>query len=337
MNTMRKLNNLALFIVTSLMLTACSKHQTLPSSLNNYHERVYSVMDLPYESLSVDVDLQAPTKSELRRSIADLNINMREFYAIEGCNLKTIIAERNTALGKTQLPSSRLLYEWQIIEALKACELNANQALPQYLQLKVTEWRALKESSFGANWANMLTQSDESYLAFTRSGGFIDGNNDDNFTQAKIDLNTLVYAESDPKKYLSNLENTLKSAEQHRFFARHWRSQILITQYMEKMTEDISTWNDSFICKSRKDKKKLEIIKNVFTLFFVQEIQPIASQINHYQYQLDDLFATLIKNDQLPDVFQEWLHKKSSIIFSDYKKATREHVELWQALLSKCK
>ena len=327
---------LASILCLCLLVIACGTQRKLPDTLEKYHQRLFKVMELEYAEIDINTNLNAPNKTDLRIDIADLNIKIREFYAIEGCNLKPLIAQRNTGLGKLQLPSNRLNYEWRLIDALRQCESLENDELTTKMREKVRSWRLLKEHSFSENWANMVTQSDESYLGLTQSPGFIDGNESDNFAAAKLDLQTLVNVKVDPNKHLPELELTLKSISEHRLYARLWRSQRLTTQYLNSISPAIKSWGANFSCSGRKQKEQLKIIRNVFNLFFVQEFQQIASQVNNYHYQLSDAFTSLKNDRNLPPQFSIWLNEQHVENFDRYQRAIREHVTIWQDLFKKC-
>jgi hypothetical protein len=327
---------LVTLIISFAALQACQPYQALPNALETYHERIYNVLEIEQTEIRIKSTLAFPAKSSLLIDVPKLNINMREFYAIEGCGIKQLVAERNTALGKTQLPSVRLKYEWQLIQRLQSCFENENSKLSEIQLLKMQDWLQQKKSNYPLNWANMLTQSNELYLAFSASNGFIDGNINDQFTQSLYDLKHLVELKQHSGTHLSEMETSLQSVQSHRLYARLWRSQNLIREYLEQMTQDISKWEASFVCTTRKDKEKLAIVRNVFTKYFIQEIQAIGSQINHYHYSLKPAFSKLSSDPHLPIGFKAEIAKHSQSSFNDYQNAVIEHVRMWQIILKKC-
>lgn len=339
MNKARPLNYTQYLFIISLALfnlTACTKHQNLPDAIETYHERIYGVLELPHKDLAINLDLQAPPKSTWNIDIPSLQINMREFYALDGCEIKSIVAERNTALGKIQLPSTRLQYEWRLITALRFCQEQLSKQSNEELQNKTTMWLEQKQDLYALNWANMLSQSQEIYNSLVHSGGFIDGNSDDNFTQAKLDLQQILESLRSPELALVNLESALQSMQQHKLYARNLRSQLLLTQSLQSMTEDITNWSSTFQCNTRRDREDLKILRNVFNLYFVQEIQAIASQMNHYHYQLKPIFIELLTVPQVHPEFSMWLQNHQTNTFENYQAAMREHIVMWQNIFIKC-
>ena len=327
---------LLVLVLALFILTACAKHQKLPDALDTYHERIYRVLDLPHQEIKIDLNVNAPPKTAWLIDIPNLNIKMREFYALEGCEIKSIVAERNTALGKIQLPSTRLMYEWRLIKALEECQTQSLGKNNPELQEKVTVGLEQKQMSYALNWANMFSQSQEIYNSLVHSSGFIDGNSDDSFTQAKLDLQQVLDSLLIPDTALPELEASLQSMQQHKLYARNLRSQLILTQRLEVMTEDISKWASTFQCATRKDKENLKILRNVFTRYFIQNIQAIASQINHYHYQLNPIFVDLAQTPHVHPDFSAWILNHQTTSFNRYKEAIREHIVMWQVIFVSC-
>jgi hypothetical protein len=332
----KRLTRLIFFVTATLCLQACQPKQSLPTALENYSDRIYKVLLLENKDININSTLNFPLKTSLIVEIPDLNIKMRAFYAIENCAIKQLIAERNTALGKTQLPSVRLKYEWDLINELKNCSQQDINIKNKPLLDKMDTWLSQKEAAFPLNWANMITQSDEFYLSLSASAGFIEGNEEDNFTQSLFDLKNLISIKQNPQQQLLTMESSLQSVNNHRLYARLWRSQQLLAAYLNIMTDDISQWSNTFTCKTRKEKEKLAIIRNVFTLFFIQEIQPIASQINHYHYILKPELVNISEDPELPQAFRVVISNYTNNEFTEYQESMLKHVKLWQEIFKKC-
>ena len=332
----RNVFRLFIFISSMLLLQSCQRHQVLPNALDDYSERMYKVLDIEKTNIPTFATLEFADKQTFAINIPKLNIKMREFYAIEDCAIKQLIAERNTALGKIQLPSVRLNYEWILIEHLQKCiESNSTQNNDAIVE-KMQNWLSQKQAMFPLVWANMMTQSNEFYLGISASSGFIDGDKNDNFTEGLFDLKNLVAVRDDPAANIATMEASLQSIQKHRVYVRLWRSQMLLRNYLNQMTTDISRWASSFTCETNKDREKLAIIRNVFTLFFIQNVQAIGAQINQYHYALKAEFSKLINDDNLPNSFTRTIDKYNQSEFDEYQEAMLTHIKMWQGIFKKC-
>jgi hypothetical protein len=323
-------------IAVLFLLQSCQRHQALPNALEDYSDRMYKVLNLENKNMPTFATLAFQDKNAFATELPELNIKMREFYGIQGCAIKQLIAERNTALGKIQLPSVRLSYEWTLIQHLRDCIQRNSNSENKALTVRMQIWLSQKQGIFPLMWANMLTQSNEFYLGISSSGGFIDGNEKDNFTDGLFDLKNLIGIKEDPAANIATMEASLQSIQQHRIYARLWRSQLLLRDYLQQMTIDISAWANTFTCATRKDKEKLAIIRNVFTLFFIDEVQGIGAQINQYHYALKPEFLKLISDEHLPRNFTSTVEQYSQLGFDEYQNAMLAHIKMWQGIFKKC-
>jgi hypothetical protein len=198
------------------------------------------------------------------------------------------------------------------------------------------DWVLQKQAILPLNWANMMTQSNEFYLGISASSGFIEGNENDNFTDGLFDLKNLIAIKDDPSANIMEMEASLQSVAKHRIYARLWRSQLLLRNYLNEMTTDISQWALTFTCETNKDKEKLAIVRNVFTLFFIQNVQAIGAQVNHYHYLLKPEFLKLSNDDHLPINFTLTIEQHNQTQFDEYQQAMLTHIEMWQGIFKKC-
>ena len=176
------------FGVFLLFITSCSQHQNLPEAMQDYHQRLARILDTEAIDVELSASINFPSKSEVFREPQALNFNFREFYALPNCRLNTLIAERNTGLGKTQLPSQRFIYESDLLIALAECvQISDDEALKN----KLTKVLEAKRNQYPNNYANLLQTSDEIVLSFTRSKGFVSGDLSDGLQETQIALQYL--------------------------------------------------------------------------------------------------------------------------------------------------
>ena len=325
-----------------LMLSACSQHSKIKSDLRDYNDRLQSFTNIETaEPSNRLIDLNSPQKHPLKHNIAALSINLREFHAFMECSLNTHIAQRNTALGKVQLPSKRFVYEVNLLKEFDRCIkiLKTNKAnnadAPQLLQ-KLTQWQLSKQQQLPMVWSNLITQSSEIYLHLSVAGDFISGKANDNFQTSKQALHylseTLVRQDLDA----SELEEHLKELEHSRLLARMWRTQLLIIQQLDVSTPVLSSYLEINQCSTKKQAADIVIMRNIFTLFFVENIQPLASQLNKYHYQLIPILNTLIESPYLPAAFKQYIFEHAVKQHSNYKNSMQKHIQLWQEIFKRC-
>ncbi|WP_376919754.1 DUF3080 family protein [Agaribacter flavus] len=314
-------------------MSSCDQHTQIKSDLHALHTRVVSFIGTNEIPLNADLHLNPPQRSSMRIKVTELQINLREFYALEKCQLNKTVAERNTALGKTQLPSTRYAYEKALIAQLQSCLklLPANHKMTP----KLSEWLELKQGELPLVWANMITQSQEVYNAFAVTPDFIAGNDKDQLHAAKQALRYILVADDTYK-----LETHLKTLQDSRIFARMWRSQKLVTQYLQQMKPSLQTYLDTNQCKTRQDREAISIMRNIFRHFFAEKIQSTLSQLNHYHYQLNPLLTELsqklAKRGDEASLLSNYINHHTQLSHNAYKEAVNEYIALWRSVFVHC-
>ena len=330
-------------LILCLLISACSRQDKIKSDLQAMSERLESFTGLEIEAHQENYRLIAPAKHMLEQSVTPMQIAFRDFYAIDDCPLGKFIAERNTALGKTQLPSTRFIYEKSLLTTLEACKqqlaayaLEQERTSPMLEQLE--RWIVQKQSNLPLVWANMLTQSDESYLAFTTAGDFVSGESEDGLQATKLALNYLLTSLESNVIDAKTLELHLRDLQTSRLPARMWRTQRLFQQSLPPISDMLRRYIavNKENCSLAKQKEELKIMRNIFTLFFAERIQALASQLNHYQYQLDDSFVALSTHKNMPVEWQTYIKAQYVDSAQQYKAEMKTHIELWQDIFKLC-
>ena len=321
-----------------LLLVGCSQHQELADALEDYHARLASVLETESVDVAFVADIQLPNKSELFRQPQAMSFNLREFYALPDCRLNTLIAQRNTSMGKTQLPSQRFVYETDLLKALEECLAVTDDP---GIQTSLKSVLTFKQENYADAYANLIQTSDELRLMIEHAQRFVSGDTTDGFQETRFALQYLTaIGETKPPDSETltseDLEQALKDLAQFRLVGRLWRSQQLLSEWLEISTPWLQAQTQNLNCENRKQKQKAEYLHNVFMMFFAEQIQPIAGQINHYHYQLLPIFNKLIADDRLDPAFRLTLENQTDTQHQRYKQAVQQHILLWQQLFKQC-
>lgn len=104
-----------LFLIFSiLLLSACSKSNDRASS--DYLKRLKSVLDVELDDSHLYFELEFPQPRDLRQDSPNNTLSIREFLSLRQCELHTVIAHRNSLIGKVALPSQLLFNDLQILQ-----------------------------------------------------------------------------------------------------------------------------------------------------------------------------------------------------------------------------
>ena len=359
--------------VAMFALLGCFGGSTVKQSIDDYAARLSRVLDTPLpDSFNDKITTPLPKLADsatLKHAIEGVNINLREFYALQDCELGTVVAERNTSLGKSQLPSQRLVYESKLLNVLNSCEAaltkeNKSNQRNAALAATIASWREQKTQDYSKTWANLVQGSQELRLALnTPERLFSVENNKD----ALSSVNALYYinslsnkelllsdmyssntASSDTETEASNennsesiiesseLEQQLKIIRSARLPATLWHTQQTLTQNLSLLTDMLETELDAVSCPEGRASDKAKILRNVFYLFFIEEIQPVGSLVNQYHYKLAPLWEDWLAQPSLHEEFKRYIRQQSQDGFNQYSSVMKAHVNLWQGFLGRC-
>ena len=359
--------------VAMFALLGCFGGSTVKQSIDDYAARLSRVLDTPLpDSFNDKITTPLPKLADsatLKHAIEGVSINLREFYALQDCELGTVVAERNTSLGKSQLPSQRLVYESKLLTVLKSCEAaltkeNESNKRNAALAATIASWREQKTQEYSKTWANLVQGSQELRLALnTPERLFSVENNKD----ALSSVNALYYINSLSNKELllsdmyssntassdteteatnennsesiiesSELEQQLKIIRSARLPATLWHTQQTLTQNLSLLTNMLETELDAVSCPEGRASDKAKILRNVFYLFFIEEIQPVGSLVNQYHYKLAPLWEDWLAQPSLHEEFKRYIRQQSQDGFNQYSSVMKAHVNLWQGFLGRC-
>ena len=318
-------------------ITACSPHQ-VNDDISEYSERLSRVLETGLTTAEVQPAIAYPQRELLLSAPAQLDINLTRFYQLQQCELGNLVAERNTALGKIQHYSQRLVYERQLLAALADCITfvsQQNDETASELLAAMENWYVAKQAAYPEHWSNMLVLSDETRSAFSRP------------QPAQLFTDTLdiagqltLFRQLD--SYLSpgadteaSLEEQLQGIGATRLPASVWQAQHQIATRLPTLTAQLDPLLANTACPDGSATAQANILRNVFYLFFIERIQPLGGHINDFNYQFAPLLNKWREEAALPESFRAFLTAQQAR-FNAYQQAMQDHVKLWQRFLGRC-
>lgn len=331
------------YLTVFFLLGACSGHNQIVSDIEAYSDRLQSFTEISLSEPTKSIQSQAaqlavPKKSELRIDIPQVSINLREFYAFNDCSLNQLVAQRNTTLGKMQLPSSRYAYEMSLISELATCKQNLlaggedNNELVSKLQM----WSDTKHQHLPAAYSNLLTQSDEVYAHLFRATDYLSGSGEDNLVSVKQAFMFLLNAKTIAPLDLASLEYHLQQLDMNPLMARKWKTQKYLTEQLDHISILLTEFNENKTCQTSEEEEQIKIMRNIFTKFFAETIQPLASELNKYHYQLSPMLEQIMSSPDIPTLFVDYIAYHEQTSYQSYTKSMRNHISIWQDIFAKC-
>ncbi|MBU2978946.1 DUF3080 family protein [Alteromonas sp. C1M14] len=330
-----------LLLFSALILTGCVFSLSVDDDLDEYATRLSRVLDTPLTMPSPLPPHAYPARQTLINNIDSITIDLNDFYALRSCQLSTLVAERNTGLGKQQQEAARWAYETDVINALDNCAQQLSNKQSDLAE-QMGIWRQQKLDQRHAMWANLIQLSEETRLAFSQSPHLLKAQNN---PDARASITALSYLSTLPdaplpdgkeRFSLHELNNQLKIISSARLPAKIWRTQRLLTQGLSSLTAQLRAPLAGLSCPDGRASEQAEIVRNVFYLFFIEKIQPVASVLNQYHYQLQPIWHTLLSSPDIAPTFKQYIKANTEDDFRAYEHAIREHVALWQDTLRRC-
>ena len=317
----------------SIFTVGCDSSYLLQKHLHDYQERMANILDIENQD-NLTISLQPyPSIRDLKQKIPATTIKLFEFYNLQHCKLYSLIAERNTSLGNLQLPSTRYIYERQLMDALQQCLLDTTDLK---LREKIQDWQQTKQQQLPMVWADLIQLSSEMKQGFSANFGLVEGNQKDGLNQSKEALNYLIQIGQNKQVSSAQLEQSLQYLMNNPLPAKLWLSQLTLTEYLHRSTKWLLQHANGLQCSGSGSKKKVEYLSNVFQQFFIEKIQPIASQINHYQYQLSPIFEDMLAHPNISPNFEKYINHSNQQGFENYQVAMQQHIHFWQDLFKRC-
>lgn len=323
-----------LLLACAISVWSCSSENALEQAHQDYTSRLSRVLDTPLTAPTRQSLLPFPDSHELRQTPPAIAIKLSEFYALDACQLASEVAARNTALGKVQLPSQRYVYELSMLELLDACLATPGHSQAMSAQLET--WLSQKRESIQYVWANMLLTSQATRLAFSHSPNLLNQSSNQHIQSAVNALSYLSPADFTVPVETEALEQQLHLTQQTRLPVRLWSTQAFIASHFSVLTTELEAQLPQVNCPEGRASEQAKILRNVFYLFFVEEIQPVGSIVNTSHYQLAPVINRWLNTPALPEAFKHYLFEVHVKGFESYQQQMRRHVELWQAFLGRC-
>lgn len=310
-------------------LTGCVGEPALPRQLDTYGSRLAAILDVD-APLCCEIP-PVPPLPQLSAIPPELSIDLGTFYQLRACQVYALVAQRNTALGKVQAASQRYLYEVALLRGLSQCR-DAQDDVE--LRGQINHWLTQKYQHLPITWAQLM-QSMEIKHSLAQHSGFIKGEADGvSHSLAGLQYLTTI---KDAQQTVANekeLETQLQNLQNVALPARMFRTSRLLAFQLERINAMLSQHAPA--CSTPAQKQQATYMLNVFRLFLINEIQPIAAKLQQYHAQHQPLLRALLADNPHLAPWQTWLDERYQEDFANFQQQWQQHIRWWQAFLDRC-
>lgn len=308
------------------LLTACQPHPE--DLLTDYSTRLHRVLA---------VDIIAPAKPELasipeiRALIVDIpavSIELSDMLSLDTCDLETLVAERNSSLGKVQTDASLLQYELRLLSKLTAClqQPGLMSELDPDLQAKLQDILLIKQQTLPDVLRNLLSREPtlRQQLSGNHRGLQTDQGGITETREALKQLNLLrqlILQQDFQAASQIDINQALGVLHRSQLLADLQHSLRLSDHFFRQLNLQLSEVSADKLCNTDKT-----VRENLLLQIFIGRVQTELARVDGVALQLVPELLNLYQHHPLAAVVQQRLQQPQLGL----QQQLRQHVNFWQ-------
>lgn len=301
--------------------------------MEKYHQRLANVLEVSSSKVAPLPAITISSRRDLFQSLPRLSLGLLESYQLRQCGLFSLIADKNSQLGKVQDAFHDMDYQLSLLRTLNSCLTEFSLSIEERERLETLysqKWRHLP-----THLDNLLLTSVEMQKQLTASD-WLSVENKDQTARVSDAFTILSELYVTPFKVISRLPNASlvpyqEEIEKSRLMGKLYYSLINSTLWLSETTQMLESHQSQILCGQNRNTTQFRYLTNVFQSIYVKEVQPYLSYLDS-TYQSLDLGVTLV-------VKRMELHGETyglAKAHDSFRKQTLEHVQFWQGLFKRC-
>lgn len=315
----------------TLLLMGCDGSQSnIEHDFADYIQRVANVQGADMVPLPMEQTQRLPDKRDIQIPLEPLTIGLLDSYELRKCDLFSLIAQRNSVLGKVQDQFRAFDYQVALLQGLERCRNEAG--LSAKLRQQLTAIIIVKQHELPAHWYNLLYTSDAMRSQLSSH----------QWLQANAEREPVHEALS----ALHIINNAIRQQQWHHTlpaitpYQEVLEKQVLLghlkfsldnlTHWLSAATNQLQRHDAQILCGANRDQTKLNYLRNVFQSSYADKLQPYLADMDSLYLQIEpnlDLFRPLEQGEYAFDIQRS--HQA-------FRLAIKHHQQYWQALFDRC-
>jgi hypothetical protein len=347
--------NIGLCLAALIFISACSQAPEEQTLMHTYVIRVANVLDEPSQW---DTDqLAVPTLPSQRQRFqhtTDISEGLLDVLDLGRCDLLSLIASRNSSLGKLAVPSQRMIYEIQFYVKIRQCLTLAadDPTIEPDLKDRIEKIVRIKQNNMPFILWNALYTGREidASLALNQAPlPFIQADHTTTL-QALKKLSFIVSSVFSPtittdKSLLVNLiniEQDYESIYRDPLGTPLLKSLVLLEVTFNNVSDSIDNrLARRAMCFDNMRNPQADILKKVFLVYYARQIQPYMAQIQRIGPQWFSTHEKILSFLPVPEEIKKYAAQVFTTdtdisIWKRYINARNRHTKAWQRILTQC-
>jgi len=333
-----------------LTLPACVINNTSEQLLADYVQRVENATGVEDLTPRSATELLAyPTRRLLNLPSAEVRISVADYMGLRHCRLFNLVSERNSVMGKVMPVSQQLIYEIEFLREATLCrqrlktEAKSDEQTDQSLLAMIQT----KRKTFPVIFWNATFASPEMAKAFSLATDALPLDEQSMHVNSRQAIDYLINLGAQAPQFrikpaMAELEKQYFVLQLHRYGGRLLKSIAELSDTLNRAADALERMLETGpVCRQNKPIRKAQILKNVFSKYYVGAVQRHLSRIDRQGRQwlgaIEQLVA--IQQVELPLAFAEYRSKMLDLegqLWQSFQNATKRHTQAWQTLFDQC-
>jgi hypothetical protein len=319
----------------ALVLAGCT--QQGDDLLADYVKRVSRVLDADIPATTSIALPRYPQTRALRLQPPEVEINLLEAWSLRGCEVFTLIGERNSILGRVADPLIRLDYERRLLTLLPQC-LETEEGLDEDLVAELNRILVQKREVFAQHLFN-ASLANPDFQQYWRGGGEGFAAEDEvDFEGYRAAQQTLASYIDEPlnvaqEQWLGNMKTVSGYSMGGRSLnSMRWAMQSLAQS--ETMLRTAAA--DTRLCPMGRPLQELGFARNVMGNVFAREVQPWLVSVDQRFLAGFTALQNMVRSMPVGNSAIQAYQTELADFHDRYRAQIRQQVEAWQALFDAC-
>ena len=324
-------------LLTCLLLSGCSDSPT--DTYQTYQSRLQNVHEFELAPLQPLQPIHAKSQWQSKQTAT---FSLLELGKINHCKLSQFIAHHNSQLGKVAPQSEQVKYQINFIQHAPECiqQLATNQIKTELIAIEQQ-----KRADLYSQFKHMLLAEPETRSLF-KLGQTLNINEAVGLNDTLEALTTLANLD---KQIKNQLFTPIEPAELTKALAQLNRSQFtsqLITSMQQQihlnqqLTTSLNKIDIETLCPVGKNHQQATIFANVFSQFYLKQLQGYQAQLTKQFRQLEPYLTSLWYNEHNQLISAALIRLIGSETEPNLEQqlsiSAKQHVQWWQTFFKQC-